>query len=185
VPRLPIVDPLLDNFGHFDPVNLVNPYSFSVAITPAWFDAIAPGSTDSGNTLLANSQAQPVVAGQSGSCTKLRLWVEFSNISTTDLKMALYDSSFNLLSSGSVTDVGSGDNRWIETTITPQAVSNGATYWIGMMINVSSGIIGRLLASQPSGSSRIEFGTTYAGFPPDPFPTGDWDKTICVGMYIE
>jgi hypothetical protein len=31
VPRLPITNPLLDNFGEFDPVNLVNPYSFATA----------------------------------------------------------------------------------------------------------------------------------------------------------
>jgi hypothetical protein len=34
VPRLPIANPLLDNFGHFDPMNLVNPYAFGAA--PAW-----------------------------------------------------------------------------------------------------------------------------------------------------
>jgi hypothetical protein len=57
VPRLPIANPLLDNFGAFDPVNLVNPYAFvsggafspsDIATLRRWIkaDALGGGLSD-------------------------------------------------------------------------------------------------------------------------------------------
>lgn len=147
---------------------------------PTWYDAIAPGSTDTTNPFNIYQQAQPVVAGQSGNCTKLRIRAAFGNSDAA--KMALYDSSLNLLSNGLNSNVGAVSDAWCEVNITSQAVTNGLTYWIGSMC--ASTFQGRYLSGQPSGTSRIEFGGAYASFPPNPFPAGAWTVTQCVGMYI-
>ena len=155
----------------------------TVSSSAVWYDAISPGSTDTTNSLNDASQAQPVIAGQSGNCTKLRIYLAFGN--GAPLKMALYNSSFALLRSNTIADVGSVSDVWVEVTITSQAVTSGNTYWIASMSTASPKVQGRYLSGQPAGTSRIEFGTTYAAFPPDPFPAGDWTVTQCVGMYIE
>jgi hypothetical protein len=58
VPRLPICDPLLDSYGDFDPMNLVNPYAFSGTGSTdpdaqAYFDEIA----NVGSTIDATARA--------------------------------------------------------------------------------------------------------------------------------
>lgn len=167
------------------PNSAINGQTITSGSSPAWYDSIAPGSTDTDNTLNTFGQLDSVVAGQSGNCTKLRFRCADTTDGTGNLKLGLFDASKNLLAQGSVANPGAGQtNIWIEVTITSTAVTNGNTYWIGSIAS-NAALKGRTLVAQPSGTSDIDFSTSYASSFTNPFSGAANTYQSSVGMYIE
>ena len=150
-----------------------------------WYDSIDPASTNTDDSFSFASKLQPIVAGSTGNCTKLRVYIGFYNFAF-DIKVALYDNSNNLLSTGTLTSQTSANNTWFEVPITSVAVTNGTTYRVAEMHDNAAGFQGRYLSGQPANSSFIDFATSYSSFPLDPFPAGGGvTLTYAYGMFIE
>ncbi len=146
----------------------------------AWTDNMDPSTTDTSNPFVSNATTQNITAGQSGDCTKVRIYFDVF-FGSTSIKAALYDSSGNLLSSSGIeTVLGTG---YMEIPITSQAVTSGTGYRVGWCLS-AGGLGGKYLASQPSGTSRIDFGLSYAAFPSDPDAGSSLTFQFPVGMFI-
>lgn len=147
----------------------------------AWSESVA--STDSTDTLDPDlSRGGPIVAGQSGTCTKLGFeLVGWS--SSVNVKIAALDASGVPLSSETVT-IGSdpGNGLYQITLSTPFSVTSGTTYNVQVVSSTTQNIL-RYLASQPSGSGKYA-STTYAGFPDNPTTLNNHPSAWRVSMYI-
>jgi hypothetical protein len=150
-------------------------------VAPTFTDAIAGTSTDTQDSNAAVWR-QDVVAGNSGTCTKLRVWIK-NPASGAPLKMALFDNSHNLLGQGTRGAFSMGAPGWEEVTLdTPVAgITMGTTYEIGVASSSTGWMIGYL---NGVGSGYIEF-TSYAAFPPNPMSGADNGSfTVAVGMGV-
>jgi hypothetical protein len=149
-----------------------------------WDDAIAGASTTSNETNGDASARQVVSCTKTGSCTKLRAYIRDWQGLPGEIKMALYDSSFNLLGEGSVTNVSPASGTHQEVSLeTPVAVTASTTYYVGYAVPSSPRL--RVGYHSSSGNARLDFGTNYAAFPPDPISGADnvtW--TFGVGMGV-
>jgi hypothetical protein len=95
-----------------------------------------------------------------------------------NVKVALYDSSDDLLSSGEVTGTVDGDNT---VTLSPQvAVTNGVDYRIGILPNDFTEIR-REATSETWGFDN----TTYASGPPDPFAQDSSANVQKVRIFVQ
>lgn len=154
--------------------------------TPAWSDSIPYGSANTNDDLSEYAHRQPVVAGQAGTITKVRIPIAFTNGGGA-IKVAIYDSSRNRL--GSVTTSIPGatpDGAFYEVTGFSVAASNGATYGVAWMRNAGVNIQWKFLDSQPADSSFYDFSIAYSAFPADPFASGGGTvRLFPVGIYIE
>lgn len=151
-------------------------------LPPTWTDAIDISATDTTETNGA-ALRQSLVCGTTGSCVKLRVGCRNFGVAT-GFKLALYDSSNNLLGNGTAVSAVTTSGSWFEITLdTPVNVTSGTTYKIGAMPQSSAGIqTGFLLLG---GGALIDFTTTYPAFPPDPYSGVDgvpW--TVAVGMGV-
>jgi hypothetical protein len=154
------------------------------AFADAWVDAVASGSTD-GSAPVADGlvQGSPITTVTGGSCTKLRVYLNFVN-ATTQMKCALFDASGNALGSGVATPAG--DAQYTEFTLSsPVTVTSTTTYIVGYMANGGpGGEQGAWLTGQPSGSRKVNFTEVYATFP-SAFVSFSPDTQLnAVGMFI-
>lgn len=147
--------------------------------SPEWYDAIAPGSTNANDALTGYPKIQLVTAGQSGDCTKVRIYI-VELVFGGDAKGALYDASRNRLSTGAGVALAVG---WNEIPITPVAVTGSTNYYVGFV--ETNNTAGQVRYLNSSGNSHADFGGTYAGGMPDPFPDAQLSYTYAAGMYIE
>jgi hypothetical protein len=170
VPRLPIANPLLDNFGEFDPVNLVNPYSFAASVA-AWYDSIAIGDLNNHQTTGptgGDSSNAGKVTLPAGTVTKLRAGFRFA-FTTGTIKLALYDSAKDLVISVTGVAVAATDGIVVEADVT----------------STDQLLIGTL-TGQASGDSLTSFDYTYAAMPVASL--SDWIAVtykIVAGAYVE
>jgi len=122
--------------------------------------------------------AQDIEAGESGNCTRLRMYCS-SYTGAATIKLALYNSSLALLGSGSVAPSGTG--FWYVTLGAPVAVTSGQTYWVAIESS-SNGVQLGTLSGQPNGTSRYKL-LAYASFPEDPLAlTDDFNRALCIGF---
>ena len=151
--------------------------------TPAWQDIATEAEADTTGTVGYNdAEWSSLVASQSGSSTKARIYVHF-RYGACDVKMALYDSAgTTLLASGTASSVGNA--QYLEVTWgTPYAVTASTTYklaWQAQNANLEN----RYLA----GSGSMSYGAnTYASFPPSALPTdvGPATRKLVVSLWIE
>ena len=151
--------------------------------TGAWSENVAYASTDSTDTLDPDlARGGPIVAGQSGTCTKLGFGLVGWTSSIT-VKIAALDASGVPLSSETVTiSSDPGNGRYEITLSTPFAATSGTTYNVELVSSTTQNIL-RYLASQPSGSGKYAT-TTYAGFPDNPTTLNNHPSAWCVSMYI-
>lgn len=154
----------------------------SASVGPAWYDSFDGSLADTDDIYGGSAERQPVTAGQTGMCTKVRFWIGFNNGGGT-FKVALYDGSLNLLSTGSATLGAGPDNSWFEVPIMPVAVVSGSPYSVAWMRG--SGVA-QSAYRNGAGTSYIDFGVSYAAFPQDPFASGgDVGWSYPAGIYIE
>lgn len=135
---------------------------------PAWSYSMLQGVDDDAdeNSSAGTQLATRVVAGQSGSITKIGIWVKFVNASTS-VKFACYNTALNLLGSKSGT-IGGGDGQWHDLTLdTPIAgITAGDVLWLGQGSNgpFDGSCVYRKKGTL-SNSLKADFGS-YASFPP-------------------
>lgn len=153
---------------------------------PTWYDSIDPVTTN-GNEPFPGSfaKAGPIVAGQAGDVTKIRVFIAFFNLACT-VKAALFDASFNLLTSGSQAFGSGSSDSWLEIPVTPYAISNGANVIAGWFESSTVSVQARQLDGQASGSGFYDFSTSYAAFPANPETDyGAVTVAFPVGIFIE
>lgn len=153
----------------------------------AWSYSIAPGSTDSDN-LSDNGVALlgKVTAGQSGDVTKLAVYTGSGGLGTGDLKIALYDLSFNRMTFATFNGTGDVENEWVELAVTPVAVTSSTVYLVGFICELGNDYVYRYLNGAPANSAFFSFSYTFGTFPPDPFSSeGGLTRNYAVGIYIE
>jgi hypothetical protein len=128
VPRLPIANPLLDNFGDFDPVNLVNPYSFSA---PAAETAFVVSSTGGASVASADTSAQygyKFTVGGAG--------ITITQVGIQRVTGAYQDFTVNIFSSDGTTELASA-------TVDFDAVAVGSVSYttLGSPLSVSASAV--------------------------------------------
>lgn len=154
----------------------------AVVGTPAWAYVNTGSTADfSGNEVFYIRT--PIVADQTGSCTKLAVWIVYRNFGT-NFKIALYDASRNLLTSETVNASSASDGAYFEITLgSAQSVTASTTYNIAIISASDNFRFGK--DTTPDSESLIDYSETYAGFPPDPGPAGSsLSAGMRVGMYI-
>lgn len=147
---------------------------------PTFTDATSGASTDTSDNNPA-AWRQAVVCGTTGSCVKLRMWCRTFNFAAS-VKMALFDSSNNLLGSGEAVTVTTSAGSWVEVTLTsPVGVTASTTYKIGVT-TATAGL--QLGYDNGTGNCYVDF-TSYASFPPNPWSGADNQSITCaVGMGV-
>ena len=154
-----------------------------------WFDNGTFAATDATSGVANEAGAGgayggPVTPSSSGTCTKLRVYIQHVNTNGTTLKAALYTSGGTLLSSGTATLLTSTVNQFYEVTLAvPQSVTASTTYIVGYMVSTAAAAQGRHQAGQASGSGKFA-GDSYASFP----TTTTWsniDLKMLVGMWVQ
>lgn len=120
-----------------------------------------------------------ISVGSAGTCTLIS-FEGFSAINPTqiDFKIALFDSSGNLLAQGTTSST-SGTPEWLDVAVN-QAVT-ATTYYVFVVASSNSGRIMR----DTDDSSYYE-STAYASFPPDPAsPVAESGSVFAVRMYVD
>ncbi len=133
-----------------------------------WYDtgdpASADGSEDNFDQTITWNDNSGLLSLPAGTVDALRVYAA-SDITSTGIKIGLYDSSHNLVSGASGTNSNEGLGAgWKTVTFTPVSISS-ATYYISINANTSSGIFYAALTSQTSGTTFAHFGSGYASFP--------------------
>jgi len=151
-----------------------------------WTYSLAGGSTDTNDDFPEYPTLQPIVAGTTGTCRRLSVWIREYN-SALSIKVALYDAAHNKIGEGAVTGLVSSAGANAEITLNAGvAVTNGTTYGVGFaFVNAANGKPG-FLAGQPSGTSYVNFASSYAAFPNNPFVVAGNGVTwlLSVGMGV-
>jgi hypothetical protein len=150
----------------------------------AWYDTIDVDSTDTSvSDGDGHCDRMNVSCGAAGSCTKLRVGIRDSFFAA-NLKMALYDSSNNLLEQGSATGVNIGTAPdWVEITLDAPVSVSATTYKIGFSASNTGQQLGYLASA---GSSLYDAGVSHASFPTDPWSTADnVSRTLALGMWVD
>lgn len=151
--------------------------------SPIWQDVATVAEADTTGTIGFNAMEwTPLVASQSGSATKARVYVHF-RFGAADVKMALYDNSGNLITGASGTASSVGSAQYLEVTFgTPASVTSGTTYKLAWEAD-SGNLQNRYL----NGSGTMTYDTfTYASFPPATLGTGsDVTRKYVVSLRIE
>jgi hypothetical protein len=122
----------------------------------------------------------PVVIAQAGTATKLRISVKTLATNPTDIKLALYDPSKNLLTYETYAVTSTGMKE--VTLVSPQAVS-AATYFVGIEAATDQVVF---FLDQTAATSITYGALAYASFPDNPFSgasTITWD--FAVGIYVD
>lgn len=149
---------------------------------PTFTDAIPSSSVDTEDSNAALWR-QDIVAGNSGTCTKLRVWIQ-NPAAPAPLKMAIYDNAGNLLGSGTRAAHALGAPAWDEVTLdTPvSGITMGNTYKLAVISSSSGWRIG---FQNGVGSAYIDFGISYASFPPSTLSAANNGSfTVAVGMGV-
>lgn len=121
-----------------------------------------------------------VTVGSAGNATKVRVFLGTSNFGTDTLKMALYDSGGNWLSSGSVAAPAS-TSVYVECNITSVAVT-ATTYYIAVQ-----GSNGNHSWGYKSGvGTHYVHTSAYASFPLDPLTFGSsFTGNYALSVYVD
>lgn len=150
----------------------------------AWHDSFTIASSDGAYWLWNDPRLTKVVPSVSGNATKLRVRVgnNWTGGGAT-VKVALYDSSTNLLVGATSGSISSSSNQWVEVTIASTAVTNGTTYYVGSVASTNQ-IELVSISGQTSGDAYIDWANGYAAFPasPDPFSGSGSAVTYRYGM---
>lgn len=147
----------------------------------AWIDSMDPGTVDTADVYGEYPKLAPITADQTGNVTKVRIWIANYYSGGSTLKAGLYDSSRNLLSSGSVTIGAAG---WLEVPITSQAVTASTVYRVGWVFQTPGSANGAHLSGGAANSSDINFSGSYAASMENPFTAGGTTFRFPVGIYI-
>ena len=168
------------------PNSAVNEQSIAGGVTPAWVYNVAAASMDTDETTEATfTYGAPVVADQTGSCTKVSARMKYQNFAADVIKIGLYTSGGSLLSSGSFTTTGSTSDIDLEVTLAvPQSVTSGTTYWV--LFAFSTNFFGNIsFKNFVSNAGLIDFSNGYSTFPLSSAGVGTSNRQYRVGMYIQ
>lgn len=151
--------------------------SFSVGITPQWFDTTL--TRDGNNAATASFEsAYLLTVGNAGTATKLRIKID-TFTSMADIKLALYDSSKNLLGNGSATVTGTG---YVEVNITPVAVT-ATTYYVAHCEQTDNAYT---ISSFATGGTGLWGSKAYASFPANPYGSANaFSRNDLVGIWVQ
>lgn len=146
-----------------------------------WYDVETSANGDSDAISSANSITwADVTVGASGTATKLRLYLGSFSFGASTLKMALYDSGGNILSSGSVAT--SGTSAYVEVTLAVSQSVTATGYKIAWE-NADGNCAWRYKAG--TGTYHVAV-LAYASFPPATLPTpADFSGNFCVSVYVD
>lgn len=150
-----------------------------------WYDSISYASTDSSidqNLTFVNYGAT-VNVSSGGTATKLRVGLGAIVFGSVGFKIALYDSSSNLVASATSTTGASSDVQR-EVSITPTVISAG-TYYVVWIANSGAGGVFYKSKSGTSGSGI--YIVDYSAFPPSVLgpPDGGTTETISAGVFVQ
>jgi hypothetical protein len=134
--------------------------------SPAWTDSLDPATLNGSDINMDKPYFQAVTAGRSGNCTKVRWWITLEFDVQNNIKVALYDNSNNLLSTGSAASVSATSGSWVEIDITSHAVTIGTTYKVAFSLNVPDQFLTSFFTGASDGEEDDT--TTYSSFPIDP-----------------
>lgn len=157
-------------------------------VTGAWYDSFTLASAD-GSSIWGwnNARISKVVPSVTGNCTKLRARVGNNFTSGATIKLALYDSSRNLINTGATSaSIDSSSNQWIEVTISSESVTASTTYYVGSCASTDQIEIPSL-SGQTSGDTHVDLSNGYASFPgsPDPFTNSAATYRFAMSMWVE
>lgn len=109
----------------------------------------------------------PIVFTKSGFLPSLAVQISTSLSNGIGCKIAIYNSSLALMSSGTTTfDTGTVTRFISADLVEAQYVVAGQTYWLSVKFNSNNDPLILLARGQPSGSSYYNFGPSYASWPP-------------------
>lgn len=145
---------------------------------PTFTQNIDPATTDTDETFAAALRQAWTYSGPTGSCVRLGVWCRNFNFAA-DVKVAIFDSSNNLLGQGVITSAESSSGAWVDVVVaSPFTLNNGTAIKTGAMAS-SAGI--QFGYDNGTGSMYYDFVTTYAAFPPNPY-TGV-DATVATAAF--
>jgi len=121
-----------------------------------------------------------VIVTNGGTCTEISIDVEGED-ETPTIKLALYDTSGNLLASGSGTVAVANTKERLAVSVNV-AVSSSTTYWIFASSSTTKGLYYYNSANGDSFYANV----AYASFPPDPITEEtEADEVFSVGIYVD
>ncbi len=136
-----------------------------------WYDtgnpASADGTRDQSDSAFWWSDNSGLLSLPAGTVDSLRVYANTDNTSN-GLKLALYDSSYNLVTGANGTNASEGTGAgWKTVTFSPVSISSGTYYVSAVTQNNAGDFLYAVLTGQPATTSIFHFGSAYpTGFPP-------------------
>jgi hypothetical protein len=145
----------------------------AVSTAGAWYSSASAGTSSDGG---ANYMFCTATTPNAGTAKKLR--VHYTG-TTGNVKIALYDTSFNRLSTGcTVTGIAAG---WNECTISDYTVTNQA-----YQVCFDSDAATTYTVNTDAGGTRYWYSMAYASFPPaSQAMSSNANEKALVGIYVE